>query len=125
MRLNKETIALLYQATGTGKTVTAVMDAKSVGGRVLFVAHTMELVNQAYQTFKSLWSEVTVGKFADSIKECDTHVVCGSIQSIALNLDILKDYDFDYVISLMKRITQQLIHIRRYWHILSPGSRLG
>lgn len=98
MRLNKETIALLYQATGTGKTVTAVMDAKSVGGRVLFVAHTMELVNQAYQTFESLWSETTVGKFADSIKESDAHVVCGSIQSIALNLDIFKDDDFDYVI---------------------------
>lgn len=48
MRENKETIALLYQATGTGKTVTAVMDAKRVGGRTLFVAHTMELVNQAY-----------------------------------------------------------------------------
>lgn len=46
MRLNKETIALLYHATGTGKTVTAVMDAKRCGGRVLFVAHTMELVNQ-------------------------------------------------------------------------------
>lgn len=44
---NRETIALLYHATGTGKTVTAVMDAKRCGGRVLFVAHTMELVNQA------------------------------------------------------------------------------
>ena len=69
MRENKETIALLYHATGTGKTVTAVSDAKRCGGRVLFVAHTMELVNQAYGTFKNLWSEVTVGKYADSIKE--------------------------------------------------------
>ena len=33
MRENKESIALLYQATGTGKTVTAVMDAKIVGGK--------------------------------------------------------------------------------------------
>lgn len=98
MRLNKETIALLYQATGTGKTVTAVMDAKSVGGRVLFVAHTMELVNQAYRTFKSLWYEVSVGKFADNIKEPTAYVVCGSIQSIALNLDLFKDDDFDYII---------------------------
>ena len=30
MRCNFETIALLYHATGTGKTVTAVMDAKAV-----------------------------------------------------------------------------------------------
>ena len=98
MRERKETIALLYQATGTGKTVTAVMDAKRVGGRTLFVAHTMELVNQAYNTFKSLWSEVTVGKFADSVKDTDCNVICGSIQSVALNLDSFNDSDFDYII---------------------------
>ena len=98
MRANKETIALLYHATGTGKTVTAVMDAKRCGGRVLFVAHTMELVNQAFSTFESLWSDTSVGKFADSIKDTEAHVVCGSIQSVALNLDMFKDNDFDYII---------------------------
>lgn len=98
MRERKETIALLYQATGTGKTVTAVMDAKRVGGRTLFVAHTMELVNQAYNTFKSLWGDTTVGKFADSVKDTDCNVICGSIQSIALNLDSFNDSDFDYII---------------------------
>lgn len=98
MRENKESIALLYQATGTGKTVTAVMDAKSVGGRTLFVAHTMELVNQAYQTFQALWKGASVGKFADSVKELDKDIVCGSIQSIALNLDMFKEDDFYYII---------------------------
>lgn len=98
MRAQKETIALLYHATGTGKTVTAVMDAKCCGGRVLFVAHTTELVNQAFATFESLWNDVSVGKFADSIKDIESHVVCGSIQSVALNLDMFKDDDFDYII---------------------------
>ena len=98
MRQNRETIALLYHATGTGKTVTAVMDAKRCSGRVLFVAHTMELVNQAYNTFRDLWPEVTVGKFADNLKEPDAHVVCGSIQSVALNLDQFREDSFDYLI---------------------------
>ena len=98
MRQNRETIALLYHATGTGKTVTAVMDAKRCGGRVLFVAHTMELVNQAYNAFRDLWPEVTVGKFADNLKEPDAHVVCGSIQSVALNLDQFREDAFDYLI---------------------------
>ena len=98
MRANKETIALLYHATGTGKTVTAVMDAKRCGGRLLFVAHTMELVNQAYNTFKNLWDTVSVGKFADSVKDTDSHVICGSIQSVALNLELFQDNDFDYII---------------------------
>lgn len=98
MRDKKETIALLYQATGTGKTVTAVMDAKRVGGRTLFVTHTMELVNQAYNTFKSLWTETMVGKFADSVKDYESNVICGSIQSVALNIDTFNDNDFDYII---------------------------
>lgn len=98
MRENKETIALLYHATGTGKTVTAVSDAKRCGGRVLFVAHTIELVNQAYNTFKKLWPEVTVGKYADKNKDFDKHVICGSIQSVALNLELFSEGEFDYLI---------------------------
>ena len=98
MRRNNQTIALLYHATGTGKTVTAVMDAKKCNGRVLFLAHTKELVNQAYDTFNSLWNEVSLGKYIDGIKESDTHIICGSIQSVALNLDEFKDNDFDYLI---------------------------
>lgn len=51
MRSRGETIALLYRAAGTGKTVTAVMDAKRCGGRALFLAHTRELVGQAARPF--------------------------------------------------------------------------
>ena len=98
MRLNHETIALLYHATGTGKTVTAVSDAKRIGGRTLFLAHTVVLVEQAANTFRELWKSVTVGKYVDTIKQPNAHVVCGSIQSVALNLDRFKDDDFDYLI---------------------------
>ena len=98
MRSNKESIALLYHATGTGKTVTAVMDAKRCGGRVLFLAHTQEIVNQAAETFNALWPEVTVGRYMDSVKEQYSHVVCSSVQSVALHLDSFKDDEFDYLI---------------------------
>ena len=98
MRDNSETIALLYHATGTGKTVTAVMDAIRCGGRVLFLAHTQELVDQATATFRKLWPSVSVGRYIESIKQPNTHVVCGSIQSVALHLDAFKDDDFDYLI---------------------------
>lgn len=98
MRENHETIALLHHATGTGKTVSAVLDAMSVGKRTLFIAHTQELVHQAYETFKRLWKNVSVGKFMDSIKQPDAFVVCGSIQSVALNLERFKENDFGYII---------------------------
>lgn len=98
MRDNHETIALLYHATGTGKTVTAVMDAKLCGGRTLFLAHTHELVEQAAEAFRKLWPEVTVGRYVDAVKQPNARVVCGSIQSVALNLHKFKDNDFDYLI---------------------------
>lgn len=98
MRAKHETIALLYHATGTGKTVTAVTDAKKCGGRTLFLAHTVELVEQAAKTFKELWKTVNVGRYVDSIKQPNAYVLCGSIQSVALNLDRFEPDDFDYLI---------------------------
>ena len=98
MRANNETIALLYHATGIGKTVTAVMDAKSCAGRTLFLAHTQELVNQAAETFGRLWPEVSVGFFMEAEKQADSFVVCGSVQSVALHLEDFKDNDFSYLI---------------------------
>ncbi|MDR1486337.1 MAG: DEAD/DEAH box helicase [Planctomycetaceae bacterium] len=98
MRQNHETIALLYHATGTGKTVTAILDAKSVGKRTLFLAHTLELVKQAYASFTALWTEKSVGLFVDDKKEMDTDIVCGSIQSMALHLDMFSENDFGYLI---------------------------
>lgn len=98
MRDKSEFIALLYHATGTGKTVTAVMDAKRCGGRVLFIAHTQELVDQAARKFAEIWPEVSVGKFCEGIKEYDTHIVCGSVQSVALHLGNFKDSDFNYLV---------------------------
>lgn len=98
MRGNTETIALLHHATGTGKTVTAVMDAKRCGGRVLFIAHTQELVEQAAKTFHAIWSAVTVGRYLEAIKEPDAHVVCASVQSVALHLEDFKEDDFAYLI---------------------------
>lgn len=98
MRDNHETIALLYHATGTGKTVSAVFDAISVGKRTLFIAHTHELVEQAYETFRRLWKGVSVGKYVDTVKQSDAYVVCGSVQSVALNLEQFKENDFGYII---------------------------
>lgn len=88
MRENHETIALLHHATSTGKTVTAVSDATRVGKRTLFLTHMHELVEQAAQTFSELWTNISVGRFVDCIKQPGVHVVCGSIQSVALHLDV-------------------------------------
>ncbi len=98
MRDNGESIALLYHATGTGKTVTAVSDAREVGKRTLFLAHTRELVKQAKDTFENVWPEKQTGMYVAEQKNEDAYIVCASIQSVAQNLDRFKPDDFGYVI---------------------------
>ena len=98
MRERRETIALLCHATGTGKTVTAVLDAKHCGGRTLFLVHRHELVDQAARTFRDLWPEASLGRYTDRIKQLDAHVVCGNVQSVALHLEQFKDNAFDYLV---------------------------
>ena len=98
MRMDNKTIALLYHATGTGKTVTAVSDARRIGKRTLFLAHTRELVYQAYKQFRQLWPNVQIGRFVEDYRESDAYVVCGSIQSISQSIALFKPDDFGYLI---------------------------
>lgn len=98
MRQSGETIALLYHATGTGKTVTAATDAKKVGKRTLFLAHTKELVSQAGDTFKDIWEDRETGLYVAEKKEKDSYVVCGSIQSVSQNIEQFRPEDFGYII---------------------------
>ena len=45
MREDGKTIALLYHATGVGKTITAATDAKAVDGRTLFLVNALKLAS--------------------------------------------------------------------------------
>lgn len=98
MREDGKSIALVQGATGSGKSAIGVLDAKEVGKRVLFLAHTKELVEQGARNFEYLWQEVSVGRFYDTYHDTDSFVVCGSIQSIIRNLDLFKPDDFAYLI---------------------------
>ena len=98
MRKQGESIALLYHATGTGKTVTAVSDAKGMGRKTLFLAHTKELIYQAKNTFDTMWPEARTGYYVAEEKDSNAYVVCGSIQSVAQNLEEFNPDQFDYLI---------------------------
>ena len=98
MREECKTIALVQGATGSGKSAIGVLDAKQFGGRVLFLAHTKELVEQGAGNFERLWQGVSVGRFYENYHDTDSFVVCASIQSVIRNLDQFKPDDFDYLI---------------------------
>lgn len=98
MRENGKTIALLYHATGVGKTITAATDAKAVGGRTLFLVNALKLASQAKETFAKVWPEATLGEYTGSQKDMTQTVIFATIQSISKDLEKFSPTDFDYLI---------------------------
>ncbi|MCA1597345.1 MAG: DEAD/DEAH box helicase family protein, partial [Chloroflexi bacterium] len=78
IRAKGDQIALLSQAVGSGKTTVAIEDARAVGLRTLFLAHTYELVEQAQARFSQLWREAPVARLGTAA-ERDATIVVGTI----------------------------------------------
>ena len=98
LRAAGSTIALLTHPTGAGKTATAILDAKRLGGRTLFIAHRDNLVRQARREFKKLWPERRCGLFLGSSKDFDAPILSASIQALAQNIMLFAPNAFAYII---------------------------
>lgn len=98
MREDGKTIALLYNATGVGKTITAATDAMAVGGRILFLVNALKLASQAKETFAKAWPEATLGEYTGSQKDMTQTVIFATVQSISKDLEKFSPTDFDYLI---------------------------
>lgn len=98
MREDGKTIALLYNATGVEKTITAATDAKAVGGRTLFLVNALKLASQAKETFAKVWPEATLGEYIGSQKDMTQTVIFATVQSISKDLEKFSPTDFDYLI---------------------------
>ena len=98
MREDGKTIALLYHATGVGKTITAATDAKAVGGRTLFLVNALKLASQAKDTFARVWSEATLGEYTGGQKDVSQTVIFATVQSISKDLEKFSPTAFDYLI---------------------------
>ncbi len=97
MRLSGNQIALLSHAVGAGKTTTAVEDARSVGLRTLFLAHTHELVDQALARFEDLWPEAKRARLGDA-QDAEAHVVVGTVQTMLSHISQFAAADFGYIV---------------------------
>jgi len=98
LRAEGNTIALVTHAQGAGKTVTAITDARRLGGRALFVAHTRELVLQARAQFLKLWPDVSTGLFLDEERETEEYNLVGTVQSLSRHLSQFTPEDFAYLV---------------------------
>jgi len=98
IRADGKTIGLLEHATGSGKTVTAISDAKRIGPRVLYIAHRKPLVEQTAREFRRHWPGVSHGQIIGGAWEPERDVVCATVQSIGKRLTELAPDAFRYLI---------------------------
>lgn len=84
IRSDGKTIALLNLATGVGKTVIAIDDARSINGRTLYLAHRKTLITQTRAKFRQFWPESNAGLWLGRIRDDpEKHqVLCASVQSV-------------------------------------------
>src|SRR5262249_57218462 len=87
MRSEGKTIALLEHATGAGKTVTAIADARRLGGRTLWLVHRRDLVTQTAREFQRLWPEAETGLYYGGTHETDTDQLVAAIHSMTAHRD--------------------------------------
>ncbi len=97
MRERGDQIALLAHAVASGKTTTAVEDARQLGGRTLFLAHTHELIGQALRRFEELWPEATRAELG-AANDDSAQVVVGTIQFMSKNLARYGAKDWAYIV---------------------------
>lgn len=98
LRGEYNSMALIADAQGTGKTTTAVLDAKRFGLRTLFVAHTLELLQQAEASFRELWPDARVRIIDDYSSPLEGDVLIASIQGLHNRLSQFAPDHFGYII---------------------------
>jgi len=87
---------LLVMATGLGKTYTTVCIAKEFG-RILFVAHREELIEQAYNAFNQFYP-MQLGIIKGNLFEIDKKIVVASVQTLTNRLTRIDPKMFDMIV---------------------------
>lgn len=93
--------ALVFAATGVGKTYLAAFDSVNYE-KVLFVAHREEIIRQAANSFKNVRNSDNYGFFTGNEKCTDKPVIFASVASLGkdtyLNERYFKPDYFDYIV---------------------------
>ncbi len=93
------TAGLVVLATGLGKTWLSAFDSVSFG-RILFVAHREEILNQATATFRRVRPTARFGRYSGDKKDLKADVLFASIQTLgrAQHLRNFPPDSFDYIV---------------------------
>ncbi len=88
--------------TGTGKTFLSAFDSKKVNGRILFIVHRLDILNQSKEAYEIVYPKEKLGLLTGDVKEnvFDSKVLFASKDTLR-NIEILyqfKPTDFHYII---------------------------
>ncbi|WWU66085.1 DEAD/DEAH box helicase family protein [Clostridium baratii] len=92
---------IVVAATGIGKTYLSAFDSKGFN-KILFVAHRDEILKQAYDSYKNVRGDKSMGFFISGAKECNKDIIFASVQTLGkedyLNEEYFKNDYFDYIV---------------------------
>lgn len=92
---------IVVAATGIGKTYLSAFDSKGFN-KILFVAHRDEILKQAYDSYKNVRGDKSMGFFMSGTKDCNKDIIFASVQTLGkedyLNEEYFKNDYFDYIV---------------------------
>jgi len=96
-RNNGDKKGLISLTTALGKTFISIFHAKEYGGNVLFLAHIVDILNQAENSFLLAWPEIKnkIGYLIGEEKTFDKQVILASIQALS-RIKTLEQFDPEY-----------------------------
>ncbi|MCL4319301.1 MAG: DEAD/DEAH box helicase family protein, partial [Firmicutes bacterium] len=94
---------IIAMATGTGKTITAAMLIwfilqQNPQARILWLAHTEELVNQAARTLRLFFPKLSLGIVMADQNEPSAQIVVATVQTAAMDARFQQLGTFDFVV---------------------------
>lgn len=93
---------IVVMPTGTGKTFLSVFDSKRSAGRILYIVHRLDILNQSKDAFNTAWPNLRIGTLTGEIKEnvFDSTVLFASKDALR-NPETLRTFsktEFAYII---------------------------
>jgi superfamily II DNA or RNA helicase len=93
---------VLVMPTGTGKTILSALDARRFGGKVLFLVHRLDILEQSKNAYKMVWPDIKIGTLTGEVKDnlYDCDVLFASKDTLH-RFDELNRFDkkhFSYII---------------------------
>lgn len=88
---------VVVMPTGTGKTILSALDAKRMGGRVLFLVHRLDILAQSLDAYRKVWGNLNEGLLTgiETYNEQDCQVLFASKDTLR-QPEVLAEYPPDY-----------------------------